>query len=166
MIKIFSRIFSQLRRQWWKSFPSMSRLWTGRMWLLHAMRLDRRYQTQLGFSMVKQRISFQFFSHNHKFWILLTDVETLETSAKYQILPNGDLVVSNIREEDMGCYKCIRENESGAVSGEAFLIVLIRTHITQPPVDTTALLGSVATLQCKVSSDRNVEFNISWIKDK
>lgn len=90
----------------------------------------------------------------------------METSAKYQILPNGDLVVSNVREEDMGSYKCIRENESGAVSGEAFLIVLIKTQITQPPVDTTSLLGSVATLQCKVSSDRNVEFNITWYKDK
>lgn len=93
-------------------------------------------------------------------------METLETSSKYQILPNGDLVVSNVREEDVGSYKCTRENESGSVSGEAFLQVLIRTHITQPPVDTTSLLGSVATLQCKVSSDRTVDYNISWFKDK
>lgn len=94
------------------------------------------------------------------------DHETLETSSKYQILPNGDLVVSNVREEDVGSYKCIRENESDKVSGEAFLQVLVRTQITQPPVDTTSLLGSVTTLQCKVSSDRSVDFHVSWFKDK
>lgn len=42
----------------------------------------------------------------------------------------------------------------------------VRTHITQPPVDTTVLLGFTATLQCKVSSDQNVNYTIQWFRDK
>jgi protein sidekick len=42
----------------------------------------------------------------------------------------------------------------------------VRTQITQPPVDTTVLLGLTATLQCKVSSDKNVDFSIEWFRDR
>lgn len=41
----------------------------------------------------------------------------------------------------------------------------MRTQIIQPPVDTVVLLGHTASLQCKVSSDPNVPFNIDWFKD-
>lgn len=34
----------------------------------------------------------------------------------------------------------------------------------QPPVDTVVLLGHIASLQCKVSSDPNVPFNIDWFR--
>lgn len=46
------------------------------------------------------------------------------------------------------------------------MISLVRTHITQPPVDTVVLLGLTATLQCKVSSDQNVEHIIQWFRDE
>lgn len=48
----------------------------------------------------------------------------LEPSSRYQIFSNGDLVISNVNEGDSGAYKCIRSNEAGSVSGEAFLGVL------------------------------------------
>jgi hypothetical protein len=38
----------------------------------------------------------------------------------------------------------------------------VRTQIIQPPVDTQVLLGHTATLQCKVSSDPTVPFDIAW----
>lgn len=41
---------------------------------------------------------------------------------------------------------------------------IVRTQIIQPPVDTTVLLGHTALLQCKVSSDETVPFNIDWFR--
>lgn len=41
----------------------------------------------------------------------------------------------------------------------------MRTQIIQPPADTTVLLGLTATLQCKVSSDSFVPYNIDWYRD-
>jgi hypothetical protein len=53
-----------------------------------------------------------------------TDSTVIESSSRFQIFNNGDLVISNIQEKDAGAYKCIRSNEAGSVSGEAFLGVL------------------------------------------
>lgn len=44
------------------------------------------------------------------------------------------------------------------------LICAVRTQIIQPPVDTTVLLGLTASLQCKVSSDPSVPYNIDWYR--
>ncbi|XP_034123900.1 protein sidekick isoform X7 [Drosophila guanche] len=41
----------------------------------------------------------------------------------------------------------------------------VRTQIIQPPVDTIVLLGLTATLQCKVSSDPSVPYNIDWYRE-
>lgn len=42
---------------------------------------------------------------------------------------------------------------------------IVRTQIIQPPVDTTVLLGLTASLQCKVSSDPSVPYNIDWFRE-
>lgn len=52
------------------------------------------------------------------------DSTVIESSSRFQIFNNGDLVISNIQEKDAGAYKCVRSNEAGSVSGEAFLGVL------------------------------------------
>lgn len=41
----------------------------------------------------------------------------------------------------------------------------VRTQIVQPPADTRVLLGLTASLQCKVSSDPSVPFNIDWYRE-
>lgn len=43
---------------------------------------------------------------------------------------------------------------------------IVRTQIIQPPVDTRVLLGQTATLQCKVSSDPTVPFQLDWFLNK
>lgn len=91
-----------------------------------------------------------------------SDSKVLYADNRCQILESGDLLIGNIRESDAGYYKCIRSNEAGTVSGEAFLTVLVRTQIVQPPVDSIFLLGTTATLQCKVSSDPKVPYNVDW----
>ena len=61
-----------------------------------------------------------------------------------------------------GHYTCIRSNTAGTVIGSAFINVLFRTQIIQPPADTQVILGQVGTLQCKVSSDPAVPYEIEW----
>ncbi|XP_044572931.1 protein sidekick isoform X6 [Drosophila ananassae] len=97
-------------------------------------------------------------------WIY-NETQLVEISSRVQILESGDLLISNIRPSDAGLYICVRANEAGSVKGEAFLSVLVRTQIIQPPVDTTVLLGLTATLQCKVSSDPSVPYNIDWYRE-
>ena len=50
--------------------------------------------------------------------------QEVETSGRVQVLESGDLLVSNVREADAGLYRCIRTNEAGSVSGEAYLGVM------------------------------------------
>ncbi|XP_056641389.1 protein sidekick isoform X2 [Diorhabda sublineata] len=88
------------------------------------------------------------------------------TSSRVQILDTGDLLIAAVKETDAGQYTCIRSNEAGKVRGSAYLQVLVRTQIVQPPVDTRVLLGQTATLQCKISSDPTVPYQLDWFRDK
>ncbi|CAG9861808.1 unnamed protein product [Phyllotreta striolata] len=88
------------------------------------------------------------------------------TSSRVQILESGDLLIAAVKEQDAGLYTCIRSNEAGEVRGSAYLQVLVRTQIVQPPVDTRVLLGQTATLQCKISSDSTVRYQLDWFRDK
>ncbi|XP_062537067.1 protein sidekick isoform X3 [Armigeres subalbatus] len=97
-------------------------------------------------------------------WVF-NESQGIELSGRIQILDSGDLLVSNVRESDAGLYTCIRANEAGIVTGEAFLGVMVRTQIVQPPADMTVLLGHTAALQCRVSSDPTVPFNIDWYRE-
>ncbi|CAG9821930.1 unnamed protein product, partial [Phaedon cochleariae] len=92
--------------------------------------------------------------------------QEVETSSRVQILESGDLLIAAVKESDAGQYTCIRANEAGEVRGSAHLLVLVRTQIIQPPVNTTVLLGQTATLQCKISSDPAVPYQLDWYLDK
>lgn len=113
--------------------------------------------------------------------------DEVTTSSRVQILETGDLLIAAVRENDAGYYTCLRTNEAGEVKGSAHLSVLgknsvfsslnnapinnnlmalVRTQIVQPPVDTRVLLGHTATLQCKISSDPTVPYQLDWFRDK
>ena len=64
-----------------------------------------------------------------------------------------------------GKYTCIRTNEAGSAEGSAWLKVLVRTQIIQPPSDTKVILGHVAKIYCRVSSDSGVGFDVSWFHE-
>ncbi|XP_058175853.1 protein sidekick [Anopheles ziemanni] len=89
----------------------------------------------------------------------------IESSTRVQILDTGDLLLSNVRETDSGLYTCIRENEAGRIVASGFLTVLVRTQIIRPPDDMTVLLGHSASLECGVSSDPSVPYNIDWYRE-
>ena len=67
-----------------------------------------------------------------------------------------------MRSTDEGEYSCKRSNEAGTAEGDAWLKVLVRTQIIQPPGDTKVILGHVAKIYCRVSSDAGVDYNIAW----
>ncbi|XP_020295533.1 protein sidekick isoform X2 [Pseudomyrmex gracilis] len=90
------------------------------------------------------------------------DTIPVEIAGRVQVLDNGDLSIAAAKPNDAGKYTCIRANEAGSVNGSAFLTVMVRTQIIQPPVDTSVLLGNTAELQCKVSNDPNVVYDIAW----
>ena len=83
-------------------------------------------------------------------------------SGRIQILEDGSLLIAKVRSTDRGKYTCIRANEAGSVQGESWVEVMVRTQIIQPPVDTKVILGHVASLACKVSSDKSVPYTIDW----
>ena len=82
-------------------------------------------------------------------------------SGRIQILEDGSLLIAKVRSTDRGKYTCTRSNEAGSISGSAYLSVLVRTQIIQPPVDSKVILGHIASLTCKVSADRNVPFQVT-----
>nr|XP_034188408.1 protein sidekick isoform X4 [Osmia lignaria] len=94
-------------------------------------------------------------------WIY-NDTIPVEIAGRVQVLDNGDLLIAAVKPNDAGKYTCIRANEAGSVNGSAYLTVLVRTQIVQPPVDTSVLLGYTAELQCKVSNDPSVLYDIAW----
>ncbi|XP_017880955.1 protein sidekick isoform X4 [Ceratina calcarata] len=94
-------------------------------------------------------------------WIY-NDTTPVEIAGRVQVLDNGDLLIAAVKPNDAGKYTCIRANEAGSVNGSAYLTVLVRTQIVQPPVDTSVLLGYTAELQCKVSNDPSVLYDIAW----
>lgn len=83
-------------------------------------------------------------------------------SGRIQILEDGSLLIAAVRAGDAGKYTCIRTNEAGSVEESAYLSVLVRTQIVQPPVDTRVILGHVATMQCRVSGDSSVSYTVQW----
>ncbi|KAK9504659.1 hypothetical protein O3M35_010943 [Rhynocoris fuscipes] len=94
-------------------------------------------------------------------WIF-NDNQIVGATGRIQVLEAGDLLIAAVREEDAGKYTCIRSNEAGKIEATGYLSVLVRTQIIQPPLDTKVLLGNTAVLQCKVSSDPSVPYQIDW----
>ncbi|XP_064477865.1 protein sidekick-like isoform X1 [Ornithodoros turicata] len=96
---------------------------------------------------------------------LYNGVVPLQSEGRIQIMDNGNLLLASVTTSDSGEYSCTRANSAGSVSSSAYLTVLVRTQIVQPPVDTRVILGSTAELQCKVSHDPSVPFTIRWLPE-
>ncbi|XP_029163396.1 protein sidekick isoform X2 [Nylanderia fulva] len=94
------------------------------------------------------------------------DTTPVEIAGRVQVLDNGDLLIAAVKSYDAGKYTCIRANEAGSVNGSAYLTVMVRTQIIQPPVDTSVLLGHTAELQCKISNDPNVVYDMAWFHNE
>ncbi|KAG1663046.1 Protein sidekick [Nymphon striatum] len=87
---------------------------------------------------------------------------SLNNAGRHQILKDSSLLIASVEPKDAGRYSCIRSNSAGSISGTIYVSVLVRTQIVQPPSDTKVILSSTATLQCKVSHDPLVPYQIYW----
>ncbi|XP_032667405.1 protein sidekick isoform X2 [Odontomachus brunneus] len=90
------------------------------------------------------------------------DTIPVEIAGRVQVSGNGDLLIAAVKPNDAGKYTCVRANEAGSVNGSGFLTVMIRTRITEPPIDTSVLLGQTAELQCKIANDPSVMYDMAW----
>lgn len=96
------------------------------------------------------------------FVVQIPETEEVVSQGRFQILDTGSLLIAAVRSRDAGHFTCIRSNVAGTVIGSAHVSILVRTQIVQPPADTQVILGHVATLQCKVSSDPALPYEIDW----
>ncbi|XP_043274054.1 protein sidekick isoform X3 [Venturia canescens] len=95
-------------------------------------------------------------------WIY-NDNNFVEIAGRVQLLETGDLLIAAVKPNDAGKYTCVRANEAGTVNASAYLTVVVRTQIIRPPTDTSVLLGHTAELQCKISNDPSVPYDIVWL---
>lgn len=86
----------------------------------------------------------------------------IHSAGRSQILDSGAFVLKSVEPRDVGFYSCSRTNSAGTVSASAFLTILVRTQIIRPPADTKVILSNTAELQCKVSHDPLVPYEVSW----
>lgn len=55
---------------------------------------------------------------------LIIDSLIINLSGRLQALEEGDLLITSTTTADSGKYTCLRSNDAGNVSGEAYLTVL------------------------------------------
>ncbi|CAH1794891.1 unnamed protein product [Owenia fusiformis] len=105
-----------------------------------------------------------------------TVVWTRETSSGLEVIPEEGIVgpsstvrilddillISTSDVEDSGKYTCNATNTKGNAIAFAYLEVSVRTRITQPPQDTSAIMGSTTILSCGVSHDPDVQITMKW----
>ncbi|KAK6167247.1 hypothetical protein SNE40_021325 [Patella caerulea] len=107
---------------------------------------SRQYQTTVG-----DRIELPCdVEGNPKPWIDWSrDGRRIDTrEARFSILDNGSLVISDIQEDDTGRYVCSASNVAGRDSQSRLLRVQVPPRIIRSPQDTQVTMNSQLELQC------------------
>ena len=104
----------------------------------HLSKLDHLHSNFL----IKLQMNF-FFTICQFERDLISEISTLHTyhSLSSNIQHFHEFFDIFFRSSDEGKYTCVRTNEAGSVNAEAWISVLVRTQIIQPPVDTKVILG-------------------------
>lgn len=77
-------------------------------------------------------------------------------------LPNGNLLITNIRQTDEGLYTCKVTNSLGEASSSGNLTVLPTTTITQEPEPNTVQINKTAIFQCQASFNPSLDITYDW----
>ncbi|XP_060067917.1 roundabout homolog 1-like isoform X3 [Ylistrum balloti] len=91
-------------------------------------------------------------------------IQTGSSNNRFQVKPNGDLVITSTRKRDAGIYKCIASNKAGErESSPATLKVLEKPSFRRYPVDVTTTEGKTIEFPCDVIGDQPL--NVEWKKE-
>lgn len=63
--------------------------------------------------------------HAEVYW-MNGDGQLIEQNHRYRLLPSGDLLISDIKWEDMGAYRCIARNFVGKDSADTFIYPVLK----------------------------------------
>lgn len=64
--------------------------------------------------------------HAEIFWMGKEGLMITEHSKRYKVLDSGELLISNLKWEDMGTYKCVARNSVDKAVAETFVYPLLR----------------------------------------
>ncbi|XP_050669653.1 neuroglian [Leptidea sinapis] len=87
------------------------------------------------------------------------------TGGKYNITPEGDLVIPDVSYTDVGTYQCYAKNKFGEKSAYGSLLVKKRTIITDKPENYEVAAGTSATFRCNAHADDSLNLQIVWLSD-
>ncbi|XP_068096243.1 hemicentin-1 isoform X2 [Hyperolius riggenbachi] len=87
----------------------------------------------------------------------------IKTGDYYSILPNGNLIIASVTQEDGGTYTCIAQNQAGSALGR------VRLKVHEPPLiklhqkEYTVVVDELVTMICEAYGNPPPE--IAWQKD-
>jgi len=84
------------------------------------------------------------------------------TGGRYEILPEGDLKISDIIVTDQGEYTCHAANKFDEKRVHGELQVKMKTRITHPPENVEVAAGKLAVFRCIADSDPSLNLKIEW----
>jgi len=88
------------------------------------------------------------------------------TGGRYEITPQGDLKINDVKFFDAGDYLCNATNKFGWQSASGSLVVKEHTRITGRPQDYEVEAGDTATFRCNAVYDSDLRLKIKWLKDR
>ncbi|BFZ08562.1 hypothetical protein BsWGS_11601 [Bradybaena similaris] len=86
---------------------------------------------------------------------------------RFEILPNGYLLIKKTEKKDTGTYKCFAENKFGEASASGKITVRERTRIETTPMDSKVDYTNSVIFTCGATTDpmESAKLRIRWLKD-
>ncbi|KAJ8301653.1 hypothetical protein KUTeg_020640 [Tegillarca granosa] len=86
-----------------------------------------------------------------------------DTSSRIRMLPNGNLLITNVQQSDEGFYTCRVKNNIGQAESSTKLIILSGTTLQQKPIQRDAQVNSTAFFPCRASYNPELDLIYSWL---
>ncbi|XP_065209476.1 roundabout homolog 2-like [Planococcus citri] len=98
------------------------------------------------------------------FWKKDNDVLNIDNTRRIRILENGNLMINDVKQSDIGKYQCFAQNTAGIrESRVALLTVHVLPRFITEPRDVTVLSGQDVRFDCEVEGNQNIR--IVWKKE-